>query len=284
MTRGEMDGKARDGGAADKGGALEGFARRIEILRGHYAMGQRKFADWLGLPPTTYHEYAHRKRKPLLDAIARIIERTGVSADWLIAGKGPMFAPQAAHAVIREMREARGLSPGQAAAAMGLPEEKYAAFESGEQIPDLAADFEALSAMLAPDPVARQRLFDAVERDLRPAYWKSLVQEEPGDPGQKTPRFGKFLEPRRLRDLLDSDEEAGRLYMAQPLAKKASLVMCILRNGVEDPAEIRRMICDNFSEIRLIEQFKALLGSKHRAELVSFMKFLLHRAGEPADS
>ncbi len=279
----ESDGSEIETGVSP---VLEGFASRLEQLRNNYGMGQRKFSEWLKLPPTTYHEYERRKRKPLLDAIVQVIERTGVSADWLLKGRGPMFPPQSAHAVIREIREASGLNPKDVAAAAGMPVERFLAFESGSEIPDLTADFQALAEGLRLDPVSRQRLFDAVERDFRPVYFSNLVREETAggeasEPSPKTARFGKFLEPWQLRKLLDADEEAFRLYMAQPLAKKASLVMYILRNGIDDQAAIKKMIYDNFSEIKILEQVKALLNSKHREELVSFIKFLLHRAENP---
>jgi transcriptional regulator with XRE-family HTH domain len=264
--------------------SLEGFAGRLNQLRTHYQMGQRRFAEWLGLPPTTYHEYEKRKRQPLLDAVVRILERTGVSAGWLLQGLGPMFAPDSPHKVIRELRKAAGKTPEGVAEAMGVGPERYRAFESGDEVPDLTADFQGLAEALGCDPVTRQRLFDAIEREFRPVYFRGLVEEETPaarQEGPQTGRFGKFLEPAQLRALLDRDEECFRLYQAQPLARKASLVMQILRNGIEDPKVIREMIYDNFAEIKILDQVKTLLASGKRGELVSYVKFLLHRAEGP---
>jgi len=239
-------------------------------------MRQRPFAEWLGLPATTYHEYENQKRQPLLAPLVLILRRTGVSADWLLLGQGPMFAPKNASGVLVELREKTGKSAEKTAQAGGIPLARYIAFEQGSELPDLAADFEALVRVLDCDPLSRQRLFDAIEKEFQPLYFRSLVQEEEKDDhAPKTGRFGKFLEPWQLRSLLDRDEETFRLYQTQPLARKAALVMTILKNSIEDPETIKAMIHDNFSEVQTLNQVKTLMKSDRRNELESYIRFLM---------
>lgn len=272
--------------SAGEPSALDVFADKLRELRTRHGLGQRRFAEWLGLPATTYHEYEKKKRRPLLEAVVQVLRRTGVSADWLLLGRGPMFPRESVHSLLAELRRDAGLAPEQVAEALGVTAARYRAFEQGDALPDLAAHFEPLARALGCDPPARQRLFDALEREARPLYFRDLMEAEEkersaGAPRPRTARFGKFLEPWQLRRLLDRDEEAFRLYQAQPLARKAALVMAVLRHGIQDPDTLRALIRDNFSDIRILEQVRTLLASDHRQELVSFLRFLLHKP--PAD-
>jgi transcriptional regulator with XRE-family HTH domain len=254
---------------------LEVLAGQLRKLRAHHGMRQRPFAEWLGLPATTYHEYENQKRQPLLAPVVLILRRTGVSADWLLLGQGPMFVPKSVSGVLAELREKTGRSAKETAQAGEIPLERYIAFEQGSELPDLAADFQALVLALDCDPLSRQRLFDAIEKEFQPQVLRSLAQEKDDD-APKTGRFGKFLEPWQLRRLLDRDEETFSFYQAQPIARKAALVMTILKNSIEDPETIKAMIYDNFSEIQTLNQVKTLMKSDRRNELVSYIRFLIH--------
>jgi len=54
----------------------------------------KKFARESGMAYPSLRDYYSGLRKPGFDAIRTIVDFTGVSADWLLLGKGPMFPGQ----------------------------------------------------------------------------------------------------------------------------------------------------------------------------------------------
>jgi hypothetical protein len=64
------------------------FADRLRELQGERT--GRNFAQFLGLPPSTFQALV-RGGAPTLDTLVAIVDKTGVCVEWLAKGSGPKF-------------------------------------------------------------------------------------------------------------------------------------------------------------------------------------------------
>ncbi len=69
-----------------------GFPDRLKELRIHLfgKRGQKHFAHYIGIPQSSLGKY-EKGVSPNLQALERILQRTGCSARWLLLGDGEMF-------------------------------------------------------------------------------------------------------------------------------------------------------------------------------------------------
>ncbi|MGE0433661.1 MAG: helix-turn-helix domain-containing protein [Planctomycetota bacterium] len=70
--------------------------RRLVMLREVFAgkRGQRRFAQMVGIKQQSISNY-ERGSMPSANVLAKIVLVTGVSAEWLLTGRGPMFSDSA---------------------------------------------------------------------------------------------------------------------------------------------------------------------------------------------
>ncbi len=66
-------------------------ARRVQQLREHLDMSQRKFSEYLGYCPLTIHKLENAQQGLSQDMLTSMKNRTGVNLNWLIAGEGEMI-------------------------------------------------------------------------------------------------------------------------------------------------------------------------------------------------
>ena len=72
----------------------EAIKWRIKLAIESKNMKIKRFAREAGMAYPSLRDYHSGLRKPGFDAIAAILRFTGVSGDWLMLGKGPMFLDQ----------------------------------------------------------------------------------------------------------------------------------------------------------------------------------------------
>lgn len=72
------------------------FAQRLQALADK-ARSVTAFAAQCGVPQRTMHSWVKGEREPRVSDIALISERTGVSLEWLVSGKGLMQLTDAAN-------------------------------------------------------------------------------------------------------------------------------------------------------------------------------------------
>lgn len=65
---------------------------RIRQVRLSQNLTQQEFADALGVLISTISKYERGKVRPTTEFFARLAERFDVNLNWLITGKGPMYA------------------------------------------------------------------------------------------------------------------------------------------------------------------------------------------------
>lgn len=71
------------------------WAVRLEAARLLTELEQVDFAREIGVEAETYRTYERGRSQPKFATLERICERTGVSLDWLIRGKGMTLAASA---------------------------------------------------------------------------------------------------------------------------------------------------------------------------------------------
>ena len=69
----------------------DAIKRRVKKMILSKEMKLKQFSRESGMPYPSLRDYYSGLRKPGFDATAAMLRFTGVSADWLILGKGPMF-------------------------------------------------------------------------------------------------------------------------------------------------------------------------------------------------
>jgi len=66
---------------------------RLKIVLGKLEMTQTKLAELLGVKVNQINRWATDNADPSVYYLIRIQEKTGLSIDWLLSGKGGMFLP-----------------------------------------------------------------------------------------------------------------------------------------------------------------------------------------------
>ncbi len=67
------------------------IGKRMKVLREEIGVNQRKFAAKLGLAPSNLSGIEWGKVRPNVSLILLMNREYGVSFDWILANKGPMF-------------------------------------------------------------------------------------------------------------------------------------------------------------------------------------------------
>lgn len=71
---------------------MEGLRDRINVIRDHYRLSNRGFAEAIGAKPAATNNYLNGTKEPSLEFVDKILSTyIDVSADWLLRGKGTMF-------------------------------------------------------------------------------------------------------------------------------------------------------------------------------------------------
>jgi len=76
---------------------MKAFGKRLRIAREQF-LGIKyagDFAKLLEIDGQRYRKYDRGEAFPPLDVLENIIDRTGVSADWLLFQRGPVFEDRA---------------------------------------------------------------------------------------------------------------------------------------------------------------------------------------------
>jgi transcriptional regulator with XRE-family HTH domain len=68
-----------------------GIAKRLKLVRKQLNISARQMAGRLGLNYNSYYKNENSATYPGLNTLYQLSEVFGVSVDWLIFGKGPMF-------------------------------------------------------------------------------------------------------------------------------------------------------------------------------------------------
>lgn len=62
------------------------------MIRDHYRLSNRGFAEAIGAKPAATNNYLNGTKEPSLEFVDRILSTyIDISADWLLRGKGTMF-------------------------------------------------------------------------------------------------------------------------------------------------------------------------------------------------
>jgi transcriptional regulator with XRE-family HTH domain len=131
----------------------EAFGMRLEALRRYHGrrtgrprIKAKAFADEIGVNAWRYRRWERGEMEPPLFVLRAIRRVTGLSLDWLVCDLAPgdVLIPDFAVATpgdrLRWAREITHASAADAARAMSIPIDQWAAFESGRtQIPLTAA-------------------------------------------------------------------------------------------------------------------------------------------------
>lgn len=90
---------------------MEGLRDRINVIRDHYRLSNRGFAEAIGAKPAATNNYLNGTKEPSLEFVDRILSTyIDVSADWLLRGKGTMFYEEdkpTDEALLKELAEAK---------------------------------------------------------------------------------------------------------------------------------------------------------------------------------
>ena len=90
---------------------MEGLRDRINVIRDHYRLSNRGFAEAIGAKPAATNNYLNGTKEPSLEFVDKILSTyIDVSADWLLRGKGTMFYEedkQTDEALLKELAEAK---------------------------------------------------------------------------------------------------------------------------------------------------------------------------------
>ena len=90
---------------------MEGLRDRINVIRYHYRLSNRGFAEAIGAKPAATNNYLNGTKEPSLEFVDKILSTyIDVSADWLLRGKGTMFYEedkQTDEALLKELAEAK---------------------------------------------------------------------------------------------------------------------------------------------------------------------------------
>ena len=90
---------------------MEGLRDRINVIRDHYRLSNRGFAEAIGSKPAATNNYLNGTKEPSLEFVDKILSTyIDVSADWLLRGKGTMFYEedkQTDEALLKELAEAK---------------------------------------------------------------------------------------------------------------------------------------------------------------------------------
>lgn len=71
---------------------MEGLRDRINVVRDHYRLSNRGFAEAVGAKPAATNNYLNGTKEPSLEFVDRILSTyVDVSAEWLLRGVGSMF-------------------------------------------------------------------------------------------------------------------------------------------------------------------------------------------------
>lgn len=72
--------------------AMDGITQRLNEIKNYYNLSGAKFADKVGKVKNTFANYLNGSRPIPTDVIVDILNTfPGLSADWLLRGKGDMF-------------------------------------------------------------------------------------------------------------------------------------------------------------------------------------------------
>lgn len=71
----------------------KGFARRVQQALSASNLGQNELARQLGVSQSTVSDWMRKGARPHSDVLSRLPAILGVSADWLLSGRGPKTAP-----------------------------------------------------------------------------------------------------------------------------------------------------------------------------------------------
>ena len=89
---------------------MEGLRDRINVIRDHYRLSNRGFAEAIGAKPAATNNYLNGTKEPSLEFVDKILSTyIDVSADWLLRGKGSMFKEDKPtdEALLKELAEAK---------------------------------------------------------------------------------------------------------------------------------------------------------------------------------
>lgn len=90
---------------------MEGLRDRINVIRDHYRLSNRGFAEAIGAKPAATNNYLNGTKEPSLEFVDKILSTyIDVSADWLLRGKGTMFYEEdksTDEALLKELAEAK---------------------------------------------------------------------------------------------------------------------------------------------------------------------------------
>ena len=68
------------------------IGKRIKLLRQQLKFKQNEFAEKLSIPQNSLSQYENIEGKTIpSNILEKIIEKTGVNANWLLTGRGEMF-------------------------------------------------------------------------------------------------------------------------------------------------------------------------------------------------
>ncbi len=70
---------------------MNDFPARLRELRIHLGLSQERFAEIIGVNLRTYRGYEINKRRVPAELLGAIFNATGISARWLLTGKGPLL-------------------------------------------------------------------------------------------------------------------------------------------------------------------------------------------------
>ena len=68
-------------------------AERLKFIRKRMGLSQQAFANVLGITGTAVGYYETGRMQPGGNMLAKIVNKTGVSADWIIGAENETFAP-----------------------------------------------------------------------------------------------------------------------------------------------------------------------------------------------
>jgi transcriptional regulator with XRE-family HTH domain len=91
----------------DRKSLLNEFSYKLRKLRSSLGYGSRKMAGFLGTGKTNYYRYENGKVFPGFWGLRSIANSLGISLDWLVCGKGPMYYKE-----VREEKEEGPSAPG----------------------------------------------------------------------------------------------------------------------------------------------------------------------------
>lgn len=115
----------------DRKGLLKEFSYKLRELRRSLGYNSRKMAGFFGTGKTNYYRYENGKVFPGFWGLRYIANSLGISLDWLVCGKGPVYYKEVKEEKVIEEKEEGPSAPGVETA----DEEIKNLVESMERIP-----------------------------------------------------------------------------------------------------------------------------------------------------